>query len=165
MDAKVTWGGRMTFTGTSGTGFEVPLGTHPSVGGDNDGFRPMELLAISLTGCTAMDVISILTKKRQDVTGYEVKVHTEQAEEYPKVFTEATIEYHVTGNNIDEKAVLRSIELSAVRYCPAQSMLAKAFPIALEYFIYDEGGKLMTKGEYVSGSVGAVGSKRLAVSS
>ncbi len=140
MDAKVTWGGRMTFTGTAETGFKVPLGAHPNVGGDNDGFRPMELMAISLAGCTAMDVISILQKKRQEVTGYEVNVHTESADAYPKIFTEATIEYRVTGKGIDEKAVLRSIELSAERYCPAQAMLSKVFPIDLKYLIYEDYG-------------------------
>lgn len=140
MDAKVTWGGRMTFTGTAETGFEVPLGAHPDVGGDNDGFRPMELMAISLAGCTAMDVISIIQKKRQEVTGYEVRVHTESADDYPKVFSEAAIEYHVTGKGIDEKAVLRAIELSAERYCPAQAMLSKVFPINLKYFIFEDYG-------------------------
>ncbi len=149
MDAKVTWKERMTFSGTAETGFEVPLGADPQVGGDNDGFRPMELMAVSLAGCTAMDVISIIQKKRQEVTGYEVKVHTESADEYPKVFTEAVIEYHVTGHNVDEKAVLRAIDLSAARYCPAQAMLSKVFPIALKYFIYEEGGELVTSGEYV----------------
>ena len=149
MNAKVTWKGRMTFSGSAETGFEIPLGADPKVGGDNDGFRPMELMAISLAGCTAMDVISIIQKKRQEVTGYEVKVHADQANDYPHVFTEAVIEYHVTGHNLDEKAVLRAIELSAVRYCPAQAMLSKAFPIALKYFIYEEGGKLVVSGEYV----------------
>ncbi len=148
MDAKVTWGGRLTFTGTAETGFEVPLGADPKVGGDNDGFRPMELMAISLAGCTAMDVISIIQKKRQDVTGYEVKVHAEQANEFPKVFTDATIEYHVTGNDVDEKAVLRAMELSALRYCPAQAMLSQVFPIALKYFIYTNDGELISTGQY-----------------
>ena len=100
MDAKVTWHERMTFTGTADTGFEVPLGAHPNVGGDNDGFRPLELMAVSLAGCTAMDVISILKKKRQKLTAYEVMVHTQQADDYPKVFTNAMIEYHVTGTTL-----------------------------------------------------------------
>jgi len=149
MEAKITWGGRMTFTGTAETGFEVPLGAHPDVGGDNDGFRPMELMAISLASCTAMDVISIVRKKRQEVTAYEVRINTEQADDFPKVFTEATIEYHVTGVDVDEQSVLRAIELSAQRYCPAQDMLSKAFPIALKYFVYEEGGELVGSGEYL----------------
>jgi putative redox protein len=137
VDAKVTWGGRLTFTGTADSGFLVPLGSKASVGGDEDGFRPMELLAEGLAGCTAMDVISILTKKRQDVAAFEVKVHIERTEEHPHVFTRARLEYHVTGHQIDEAALLRSIELSATRYCPAIAMFEKLFPIELKYFIYE----------------------------
>jgi putative redox protein len=138
MKAKVSWQGDMVFSGTADTGFEVPLDAKPEAGGQDQGFRPIELMAISLAGCTAMDVISILQKKRQDVTDYEVKVQAARADEHPKVFTEATIEYHVTGHDVDEKAVKRSMELSATRYCPAQNMLAEVFPIALKYFIYED---------------------------
>lgn len=152
MDAKVIWQGDMTFTGKADTGFEVPLGAHPLVGGANDGFRPMELMAVSLAGCTAMDVISILKKKRQDVTDYEVKVHADQADQHPKVMTDAVIEYHVGGHNVDEQAVLRAIELSALRYCPAQNMLSQIMPIALKYYIYEE-QELVTSGEWSAPSV------------
>jgi putative redox protein len=80
MDAKVIWKEKMSFEGTADSGFKVTLGTIPEVGGDNDGFRPMELLAIGLAGCTAMDVISILNKKKQDVHHFEVRVHADRAE-------------------------------------------------------------------------------------
>ncbi len=152
MDAKVTWDHGMTFAGTADSGFTVPLGTSPTVGGEDDGFRPMELMAISLGGCTAMDVISIMRKKRQEITAYEVSVHTENAETHPKVFTSATILYDVTGHNIDEKALRRAIQLSADRYCPAQGMLVQAMPIELVYEIYedqDDGERrLVVKGKY-----------------
>lgn len=137
MDAKVLWRGGMTFTGTADSGFEIGLGTDPAVGGDNDGFRPMELMAMSLAGCTAMDVISILRKKRQEVTDFQVKVRAERAETHPKVFTGAVIEYEITGHGVEEAAVRRSIELSAEAYCPAQAMLAKVMPIRLEYRIFE----------------------------
>jgi putative redox protein len=140
MEAKVTWHGRLTFTGSADSGFEVPLGSDPAVGGDNDGVRPMEMLAIGLAGCTAMDVISILSKKRQDVTQFEVRVHAERAAEHPKVFTGAEIEYFVTGRGVEEEAVVRAIELSAVRYCPAQAMFSKLFPIELKYHIFEDQG-------------------------
>lgn len=137
MNAKVNWKGRMSFTGSADTGFEVPLGSYPEVGGDNDGFRPMELMAVSLAGCTAMDVISILKKKRQEVSDFQVKVETEKADQHPKVFTSAVIEYHVTGKDIAENAVTRAIELSADAYCPAQAMIGKIIPLTLRYFIYE----------------------------
>jgi putative redox protein len=123
MGAKVTWKGNLSFVGTASTGFTVPLGADPSVGGGNDGFRPMELLAVSLAGCTGMDVISILKKKRQDVTAFEVRIHTEQAKEHPKVYTSLKIEYYFEGRAIDPAAVERAIELSATKYCPVQKML------------------------------------------
>ncbi len=151
MNAKVDWKGRMSFTGSADSGFEIPLGTYPEVGGDNDGFRPMELMAISLAGCTAMDVISILKKKRQEVSDFQVKVETERSDQHPKVFTSAVIEYHVAGNGISESAVSRAMELSADTYCPAQAMIGKIIPLSLKYFIYEGekfgDAKLVTNGQ------------------
>ncbi len=135
MDAKVTWKGRLSFDGTGPSGFVLPLGTDPSVGGDNDGFRPMELVAIGLAGCTAMDVISILQKKRQDVTHFETQVFTERAQEHPKVFTHVKVVYLVEGHRVDPAAVTRAIELSETKYCAAQAMLKKAVEIEHVYEI------------------------------
>lgn len=129
MDAKVTWKRRLSFEGTANSGFTLPLGSQVEVGGDNDGFRPMELLLIGLAGCTAMDVISILVKKKQDVLAFDVNVHAERAKEHPQVFTHAMIEYHVKGKNIDSTDVERAVELSETKYCSAQAMLGKVFPI------------------------------------
>jgi putative redox protein len=152
--AKSTWNGGLSFTGTADTGFTVPLGAKAEVGGDEDGFRPMELIAIGLAGCTAMDVISILRKKRQQVKAFEVQVNAERADKHPKVFTGAVIEYFVSGHGLIESAVKRAIELSATRYCPAQTMLGKVFPITLKYYIYeDKGGderELVLAGEFTS---------------
>ena len=140
MNVNVNWQQGLSFTGKAGTGFEVPIGADPEVGGANDGFRPLELMAISLAGCTAMDVISILSKKKQVVTAFEVKVHATQAQEFPKVFTHAVITYLVTGQNVDEAAVVRAIELSTTKYCPALAMLGKVVPMELVYEIYEEDG-------------------------
>ncbi|HWQ83338.1 MAG TPA: OsmC family protein [Anaerolineales bacterium] len=139
MDAKVTWKGKMTFSGTSDSGFELPLGTYPELGGDNDGFRPMELLAIGLGGCTAMDVISILQKKRQQITDFEVDIKAKRASEHPKVFTQARVTYVITGQAVDESAVVRAIELSVTRYCPATAMFSQVMPIETAYTIYEAG--------------------------
>jgi putative redox protein len=138
MNAKVNWRGRLSFTATADTGFTLPLGAESTVGGDDDGFRPMELMLASLAGCTAMDVISILTKKRQDVTDFEVQVQGERATTHPKVFTQGVIEYLVTGHHVEESAVLRAIELSSTAYCPAQAMLGKVMPIELKYSIFED---------------------------
>jgi putative redox protein len=138
MDAKVTWKERMTFTGTADTGFMVPLGADPDVGGDNDGFRPMELIAVGLAGCTGMDVISILRKKRQDITAFEVVAQGERAETHPKVFTRIHIEYVIRGRNISSNAVERAIELSEETYCPAQGMLKQVVELTSSYTIHEE---------------------------
>jgi len=135
MDAKVVWKKRMSFEGSSDSGFTVPLGTTPDVGGDDDGLRPLELLAIGLAGCTAMDVISILAKKRQEVTSFEVKVHADRQEEHPKVFNNLTIEYVLGGKDLSREAVERAVQLSAEKYCPAQAMFAKIVPIDLKITI------------------------------
>lgn len=131
MDAKVIWKNRMSFDGSSDSGFTVPLGTTPEVGGDDDGFRPLELLAVGLAGCTAMDVVSILSKKRQELTNFEVRVHADRQNEHPKVFTHLTIEYVLSGNDLSREAVERAVQLSAEKYCPAQAMFAKIVPIDL----------------------------------
>lgn len=145
-DAKVSWLKEIQFTGSAAGVSELPLGSN------QDDFRPMELFAVGMAGCTAMDVISILQKKRQDVTAFEVRVHADRAEDHPKVFTQAQIEYRVAGHSIDESAVLRSIELSATRYCPAYAMFEKIIPILLVYSIYEDLGdgerKLLYSGSY-----------------
>lgn len=152
MEANVIWNGGLTFAGGSESGFSLPLDAYAAVGGGGNGLRPMELFAIGLAGCTAMDVISILTKKRQDVTAFEVQVHADRAETHPKIFTHAVIEYFVTGHMVDEAAVVRSIELSTTTYCPAQAMLGKLMPIELVYHIFEDIGDgkrtLVKSGEY-----------------
>ena len=132
MDAKVIWKGKMSFEGNAQSGFRVPLGTESMFGGDNDGFRPLELLGIGLAGCTAMDVISILKKKKQAINSFEVLIHADRASEHPKVFTHITIEYVLKGDGIDKEAVERAVELSKTKYCPAQAMFSKIVPIELK---------------------------------
>ena len=98
----------------------------------------MELMAIRLASCTAMDVLSILRKKRVDVTGFEVKINGDRAAEYPKVFTAFKIHYIVRGHNVDPVAVERAMELSRNKYCPAQAMMGQVVPLTLSYEIIDE---------------------------
>ncbi len=140
MKATVNWQQNMTFIGAADSGFPIKMDSDGSVGGNNEGARPMELLALGLAGCTAMDVISILRKKRQQVTQFEVRVDAPRSKEYPKVFMRALITYIVTGTRVSEEAVLRSIELAATKYCPAQFMFAQVFPIAVQYEIYEDAG-------------------------
>lgn len=128
MAAKVVWKKDLKFTGSVDSGFSLPLDTIAEDGG-GEGFRPMELLLVGLAGCTGMDVISILKKKKQDVTHFEVAVKGERAADHPRIYTHITVEYIVTGRNIDLAAVERAVELSETKYCSASAMLSKAAQI------------------------------------
>jgi putative redox protein len=138
MKVAVQWKENMTFLGVPDSGIPVQMDADSMLGGTNQGVRPMEMVALGLAGCTGMDVISILQKKRQQVSGFEVKVNAPRSPEYPKVFTSAQITLIVTGRNVDENAVLRAIELSVTKYCPVHFMLAQAFPMEMHYEIYEE---------------------------
>ena len=137
MDATVTWEKDLMFTGVADSGYVVRM---DSESGPETGAGPVELTAIALAGCTAMDVISILTKKKQHVRSFHVEVRAQRATNYPKVITSAELEYVLKGHNINEAAVVRAIDLSVKQYCPVHAMLAKAFPIHLKYSIFESSG-------------------------
>ena len=137
MTAQATLETGMRFDAASGSGHHVTLDAAEHGGGQNAGFRPMELLLVGLAGCTGMDVISILRKKRQQVTGYEVDVTGVRAEDHPMVFVEITVEHIVTGHHIQPEAVAHAIELSEGRYCGAGAMLGKVARLTHTYRIVE----------------------------
>src|SRR5947209_6799189 len=98
----------MAFLATSPTQHTIIIDTGPESGGANSGTEPMSLMLLSLGACTGMDVISILRKKRQVVTGYTVNVYANQAREHPMVYTEIMVEHVVTGPAVSPEAVARS---------------------------------------------------------
>lgn len=116
---------------------DIHMDATGTVGGQGEGARPQSLMLVSLAGCTGMDVISILRKKRQDVTEFEVRVRAEKADEHPKVYTHIRVTYIVTGKDIDPAAVERSIELSMDKYCPVAGMLKQVVPIETAYEIVE----------------------------
>ena len=128
----------MEFQAESGSGHTVIMDASLPDGGADAGFRPMELLLVGLAGCTGMDVISILRKMRQDVTGYDVRVTGTRAETHPMVFTDIVVEHHITGRHIDPAAVARAIELSETRYCGAGAMLGKVAHLRHSYRVTEE---------------------------
>ena len=111
-----------------GLRFEARVGSGHTVvlddAGGDAGARPAELVGAALAGCTAMDVISILRKKRQVVAHYEVRVSAEQMDEHPHAFRRFDLVHVVEGPAIDVEAVRRAIELSATKYCSVGSTLA-----------------------------------------
>ena len=110
------------------------MDSHPS---PETGVSPVEMVALALAACTAMDVISILGKQRQDVIVFDVKLHADRSTEYPKVITNAIIEYVVVGHAVQETALLTAIDRSVKKYCPVHAMLKQAFPIGLHYTIFE----------------------------
>lgn len=149
MEAKVSWEKDLIFTGIADSGYPVKMDSESS---PETGVGPVEMVAIALAGCTAMDVISILTKKHEKVTSLDVKVKADRKTDYPKVIFHAELEYVVAGRNIKEESLKRAIELSIKKYCPVHAMLEKAFSIALHYSIYEDEGKgklkLVKQGTY-----------------
>lgn len=126
MKASVDWTGNASFRATSGSGHSVQLDGPPDHGGQNLGPRPMELLLMGLGGCSSFDVMSILTKSRQDVTACHAELEAERADAVPAVFTRIHLHFVVTGHNLGEKQVQRAVSLSAEKYCSASIMLEQA---------------------------------------
>lgn len=137
MTARAHLLGTMRFTAESGSGHQVLLDAAAPDGGEESGFRPMELLLVGLAGCTGMDVISILRKKRQQVSAYDVIVTGRRAQEHPMVFVDITVEHVVTGHGIQPEAVARAIALSEKRYCGAGAMLGKVAHLTHTYRIVE----------------------------
>ncbi len=135
--SKVVLRDDMVFSGHSSNGYTIPLDAKKGVGGHDAGISPIELMLTSLAGCTGMDVISILRKKKQDVTAFEVQVEGVRGDEHPKVYTEIWVKFVVTGNNIDPKAVERSIELSRDKYCGASATLRHTATMHYDYEIIE----------------------------
>lgn len=112
--------GGLRFVARTGSGFEIAVDNE--VGGSAP--RPTELLAVAIGGCTAMDVVSILEKKRQQVSSYAIRVEGEQRDAPPHAFRRVEIEHRVEGPTVDVEAVRRAIELSATKYCSVSVGLA-----------------------------------------
>jgi putative redox protein len=135
--AAVTLADGMHFVGTI-EDFRLDLDAEESAGGVGAGPQPHRLLLLALAGCTAMDVISILRKKRQQISGLTVTVQGSRAEQHPKVYMRIEVLYRVRGNTVDPQAVERAIELSKTRYCPVIGMLGKVAEVTTRYEIEEE---------------------------
>ena len=125
----------ITFAGKTDSNHWVVMDGPEEFGGSNAGIRPKELLLLSLGGCTGSDVVSILTKKRVKLEGFEINIESDVSDEHPQVFTKMNIEYVFYANDISEKDVERAIELSQTKYCGVTKMLEKAAEITHTYRI------------------------------
>ncbi len=140
MKSRVKWVENVCFMAESGSGHAMVMDGSPEIGGRNMGPRPMELLLMGAGGCTSVDVVMILQKSRQDVTGCEVDISAERADENPKVFTKIHMHFTVTGRALKPETVHRAIKLSAEKYCSASIMLGKTAEITHDFEIVEAGG-------------------------
>ncbi len=131
----------------------VLLDTDPPEG-DGAAASPKETILAALAGCTAMDVASILRKKRQNATSYEIEVVGESGDEHPRVFTAITVEHRVAGD-VEAEALRRSIELSVTRYCPVNAMLSASVTITHRYRLTKGDGDTVEALVAVTGPGGA----------
>jgi putative redox protein len=126
------------FTALTPSSHVLTIDIDTEFGGNNSGPEPKELLLVSLGSCTGEDVIGILRKKRQIVTGYNINVYAVEAQEHPKIYTSILVEHIVTGPGVDPVAVARSIELSITKYCPVHALLSRATYVEHVYRIVTE---------------------------
>lgn len=130
MKARVTWAGDLTFIGESNSGHAVAMSAGAANGGRDTCIRPMEMVLVGMGGCTAIDVVSILKKARQDVADCEVLLEAERATTTPAVFTAIKVHFVVTGRGLNADQVKRAVDLSADKYCSVSIMLGKSVAIS-----------------------------------
>jgi putative redox protein len=137
MDCVVNWvaASGMSFVAETGSGHMIVMDGAPEGGGRNLAPRPMETVLAGTAGCTAYDVVLILRRGRQAVTGCQVKVTSTRAETDPKVFTKINMHFTITGSDVSAAAVERAIHMSHDKYCSASIMLGKTAEITTSFEI------------------------------
>ena len=135
---KMHWSGGLKFEGLSEFGHNMVTDGAKRVGGSEDGFKPTELLLYGIASCTGVDVIRILQKGRQKVTGLEIEVIGHQQDEYPKPFHTIEVKYIVRGENLDERRVAKAIHLSESKYCVVSQTVEHPGKVATSYEIVNE---------------------------
>ena len=135
---NVKWNGKRRFVGWDEAGHGVVMDAPASDTADGSGVRPVELVLYALAGCTGMDVISILQKKRQVVTDLQLVVHGRQREDgYPHSYEHIEVEYIVTGIGVKPEAVARAIELSEEKYCSVRGMFGPQVEVVTSFQVLE----------------------------
>ncbi len=139
MECTVRWqpDAGMAFVAETGSGHLLTMDGAPNGGGRNLAPRPMETVLAGTGGCTAYDVVLILKRGRQPVSGCSVRIEADRATEDPKVFTRIHMHFTVSGKGLNEAAVARAIALSHEKYCSASAMLAKTAQITTGFEIVE----------------------------
>ena len=135
---NVKWEGGMRFTAITEEGDSLTMDTDQEGGGEGRGFRPVKLVLVGLGGCTGMDIIWILKRQRQEVTGLEMKVTGTRRKKDPMYYETVQIEYVVRGRGLRESAVKRAIELSEQKYCSVRGIFRPDVKVTTSYRIEQE---------------------------
>ncbi|HEY2862583.1 MAG TPA: OsmC family protein [Casimicrobiaceae bacterium] len=138
MKSTIKWIDQVSFVAETGSGHAVVVDGPSEAGGRNLGPRPMELVLAGTAACTAFDVVWILKKARQPITGCVVDVEAKRAPTEPKVFTHLHFVYRLRGEDLNAAQVERAVRLSKEKYCSATLMLAKTVVISYEISLNDE---------------------------
>ena len=138
MDCTVRWTGGMTFLAETGSNHLVTMDGAPEGGGRNLAPRPMEVVLAGAGGCTAYDVVVILKKNAQDVTGCEVRLEAERAASDPKVFTKIHYHFAIRGRSLKRNLVEQALRLTHEKYCSATAILSKTAEITKDFEIVEE---------------------------
>lgn len=146
-EAKIKYVDGLQFIGEASSGHAIVIDGDTEIGGEDKGLRPGELLLIALGSCAAMGAVSILKKKQQDISNFEVRLKGLKEDEWPKRIKDIKLEITITGNNLSEEAVRRSLELSFDKYCTVKATLQTPPVIHYTYEIIDvkKAGKNKTK--------------------
>lgn len=131
-EVTAEWLGGYAFQGSNEAGGSIQIGSLE----DKPGVSPMELLLLGVAGCTGVDVVSILTKKRKDLKGIKVSVRGKRADQHPKVWNEIEVTYHLWGEDLDVKSVEQAIQLSEEKYCSASAMLSASAKMRSSFVIH-----------------------------
>lgn len=134
-EITAAWKGEMTFVGQNAVGGTVQMGLLDG----KPGVSPMQLLLVAVAGCTGVDILSILQKKRSDLTDIQVRVSGKRAADYPMIWTHIHITYLIWGRSIKPKDVEQAIDLSENKYCSVGIMLGASAKITSEYHILEPG--------------------------
>ncbi|HJT60478.1 MAG TPA: OsmC family protein, partial [Burkholderiales bacterium] len=138
MECTVRWSGEgMSFLAETGSNHLVAMDGAPDGGGRNLAPRPMEMVLVGTGGCTAYDVVVILKKSGQDVTGCEVKLTAERAATDPKVFTRIHMHWTVRGRGLKRNLVEHAVRLTHEKYCSATAMLSKTAEVTRDFEVLE----------------------------
>ena len=138
VEAKLKWAGGVKFDGESAFGLPISTDGTLKAGGTEKGYKPTELVMFGLAGCSGVDIVKILEKMRQKLTGLEIEVRASQPDQYPKPFNKIEVKYTLRGQGLDKNKVEQAIELSDEKYCAVSLTLKGVAKIVSSFEIIEE---------------------------